>query len=389
MISETETKKRDIVKPKRTRYVAGKNEEGPIVVLFVGIHGNETAGVEAVENVLQKLKSKGLSVKGTLYAITGNLEALARKVRYVDTDLNRLWEMYNTQNDFSVSTKKDENKLPVEHLESLRVKIAIDEIIEKHKEEDRKFIFADLHTTSSESCAFILLNDTLGNREIARKFPVPQILGIEENIHGTLLSYINNLGYRAIGFEAGAHTSEKSVIRSEAFIELLLHNTGLMKLDEDELVVCEEAISAYTDVPDTYFEILYHHLIDDAEKFKMIPGFTNFDPVKKGTPLAYDDGELIRAPKSGRIFMPLYQKRGNDGFLIINEVSPFWLTLSAWLRQSLIHKVLKFLPGVVKRDSQTFEVNRGVALFFVKEIFHLLGYRVTLKNENTYVCYRR
>jgi predicted deacylase len=388
MTPETETQNSKTVTTERIQHAGADIPGGPIVVLFVGIHGNETAGVRAVENVLGKISANGASAGGSLYAITGNLEALARGVRYVDTDLNRLWEMYNTERDFSVSVNVDE-KTPVEYLESLRVKSAIEEILEKHNHDRRNFIFADLHTTSSESCAFILLNDSLANREVARKFPVPQILGIEENIQGTLLSYINNLGYKAIGFEAGAHTSEKSVERSEAFIELLLHNTGVMKLDDKELRKCEEIISAYSDVPDTYFEIRYHHLIENAERFNMIAGFNNFDPVKEGIPLAYDEGAMIRAPESGRIFMPLYQKRGNDGFMIIEEVSPFWLTLSGWLRQSSIHSILRFLPGVEKKDSQTYEVNRDVAIFFVKEIFHLLGYRVTEKDRKTYVCYRR
>lgn len=388
MTPEPETQHKNTVTPKRIQHAGADSSDGSVVVLFTGIHGNETAGVQAVENVLKKLSANGESAGGSLYAITGNLEALARGVRYVDTDLNRLWEMYNTERDFSLSMEEDE-KTPVEYLESLRIKSAIEEILEKHNHNRQKFIFADLHTTSSESCAFILLNDSLANREIARKFPVPQILGIEENIHGTLLSYINNLGYKAIGFEAGAHTSQKSVQRSEAFIELLLHNTGVMLLDEPELRKCEEIISAYSDVPDTYFEIRYHHHIDDAEHFNMIAGFNNFDEVEEGISLAYDDGALIRAPKSGRIFMPLYQKRGNDGFMIIDEVSPFWLTLSAWLRQSFIHSILRFLPGVKKKDSQTYEVNRDVAMFFVKEVFHLLGYRVTEKDIKRYVCYRR
>jgi predicted deacylase len=388
MISETETLKTKAVNAKRVQHAGTDSPGHPVVVLFVGLHGNETAGITAVENVMGSLSKEKSALQGSLYAITGNMEALARGLRYVDTDLNRLWEKFNTDQDFSLSVHENDSA-PVEYRESLRIKSAIEEILEKHNHDQQRIIFADMHTTSSESCAFILLNDTLANRALARKFPVPQILGIEENIHGTLLSYINNLGYRSIGFEAGAHTSEKSVIRSEAFIMLLLHNSGVVQLGEAERFKLEEEVRAYSDVPDTYFEIRYHHLIDDAETFSMLPGFRNFDPVEKDMPLAYDNGILIKAAESGRIFMPLYQKRGNDGFLIVEEVPPFWLTLSAWLRQSFIHSLLKFLPGVKKMDHQAFEVNREVAIYFVREIFHLLGYRVTEKDSKTYVCYRR
>lgn len=388
MIQETELENHIALTSKRLQKAEISDSDGPVIVLFVGMHGNETAGVQAVENMFRELSSQLCELNGSLYAVTGNLEALKRGVRYIDTDLNRLWEMYNTEKDFS-SLSNNAKPAPVEYRESLEIKTAIDEILEKHSGRNQKIIFADIHTTSSESCAFILLNDTLQNREIARKFPVPQILGIEENIHGTLLSYINNLGYRAIGFEAGAHTSSKSVQRSEAFIRLLMHNTGVRTLDAAGFEKSEEQIQAYDEVPGTYYDIRYHHLIEDAELFNMNPGFKNFDLVEKDMPLAYENGTLIKAPVSGRIFMPLYQKRGNDGFLIVEEVSPFWLTFSAWLRTSSIHSFMKLLPGVKKIDDQIFEVNREVALFFVKEMFHLLGYRVTEKNSTTYLCYRR
>ena len=388
MIEETELKKKQKnIVSNRLEFSHISNEDDPVVVLFVGIHGNEKAGVFAVKNVINEFSEEN-KLRGSLYAIRGNIEALNRGVRYIDTDLNRLWEIFGTDREFNRSYPGADTT-PAEYSESLEVKSAIEKILKRHDRKKREIIFADLHTTSSESCSFILLNDTLANRKMARKFPVPQVLGIEENIHGTLLSYINNLGCRAIGFEAGAHTSEDSVKRSEAFIYLLLHHCRLIELDPVDLKEAEKVINAYATVPDTYFEIRYHHYVENPKKFEMMPGFHNFDLIKKDTPLAYDDGDLIQAPVSGRIFMPLYQKKGNDGFLILDEVSPFWLTLSSWFRNSSFHAVLQYLPGVTKRSRQVYEVDRKIAKFLVKEIFHLLGYRVIEKNENTFICYRR
>lgn len=386
MLQETEFLKTNQIISKRIHWFEPGDPTGPVIVLFVGIHGNEMAGIEAVDKISEALKEGDKKLKGAVYAVTGNIKALKQGVRYVDTDLNRLWELFNTEHDFSTLNGSDR---PSEYNESLHIKAALEKIIENHSDEAGDFIFADLHTTSSESCAFILLNDTLSNREIARKFPVPQILGIEENIRGTLLSYINNLGYKAVGFEAGSHTAENSVLRSEAFLWLLFHNTGLIKLDNDEIGFHIAQLQAHPDVPDTYYDIRYHHYIDDNSQFEMLKGFENFDVIEKGTPLANHYGELITAPVSGRIFMPLYQKSGNDGFLIIDEVSAFWLRLSSYLRKSFIHKLLKHLPGVKQKDSQIFEVNLQIARFLVKDIFHLFGYRVTKKDEYTLLCYRR
>jgi len=388
MIKSSETDLLHTAISKRMQCIGAGKAGYPIVVFFVGIHGNERAGVIAIQDILDEFKESGIEPDGKIYVITGNLEALERGVRYVDTDLNRLWEKFNTDQDFTALAENGES-MPSEYLESLEIKSEIDNILNAHNQDKPGILFADLHTTSSESCAFILLNDTLANRALAQKFPVPQILGIEENIHGTLLSYINNLGCRAIGFEAGAHTSSESVQRSKAFIRLLLHHTGLVKTGAGELGRCEVEMVDDSEMPSAYYEIRYHHFIDDVSKFNMYPGYRNFDPVEKGETLAIEKGEVIKAPEEGRIFMPLYQKSGNDGFLIIREVSPFWLTFSAWLRDSFIHSLLAYLPGVTRSGTQEFTVNRDIALFFVKEIFHLLGYRVTEKDSSTLICYRR
>ena len=53
---------------------------GPTIVLFGGIHGNETAGVFALNDVFSLLNPEHIS--GTLYAITGNTEALKQNKRY-------------------------------------------------------------------------------------------------------------------------------------------------------------------------------------------------------------------------------------------------------------------------------------------------------------------
>ncbi len=385
-MQKTDLISKKIEQSNRIRFSKSGAKDGPVLVLFAGIHGNEPAGLKAVDALSERLDSSSRAFNGTIYAVTGNKKALELGVRYLDTDLNRLWEIFNTTKERPFLNGVN---VPAEYHESLEIKKLVDAIIEAHEESAKEFIFADLHTTSSQSCAFILLNDTLENREIARQFPVPQVLGIEENIHGTLLSYINNLGYKAIGFEAGAHNDEKSIERSEAFLWLLMNALGLYELKDSEISKFEERLHAHPGVPETYYEVRNHKYVEDPDFFEMISGFENFDTVKKGTPLAYEEGMLIKAPVSGRIFMPLYQKEGHDGFMIIREVPEFWLKLSAYLRSSFIHNYLKYLPGVSVINSQSYRVNRTLARFLVKEIFHLLGYRVTEKDENTLVCHKR
>ena len=385
-MQKTDTENKTEEQIERIYWSKEGNQHGPVLVLFVGIHGNEPAGLRALDRLKEKLDDNTSNFKGTVYGITGNIEALRLGVRYLDTDLNRLWELFGTSRDFSAMNGKS---APAEYKESIEIKQAIHKIIEKHSGEASEFVFADLHTTSSQSCAFIILNDSIANRELARKFPVPQILGIEENIHGTLLSYINNLGYKAVGFEAGAHNDEASIKRSEAFLWLLLDRIGIYNLDPKKSAFWEKELDAHPGVPDTYYEVKHHKIVDDPLKFDMIAGFQNFDNIEKGDPLAHENDELIEAPTYGRIFMPLYQKKGHDGFLIIREVPEFWLKLSGYLRKSYIHEYLKYLPGVTETGTGSYEVDLNIARFLVKDIFHLFGYRVTEKDEHTLICHKR
>ena len=81
--------------------------------------------------------------------------------------------------------------------------------------------------------------------------------------------------------------------------------------------------------------------------------------------------------KKGILFMPLYQKQGEEGFFLIRKTPAWALKLSAKLRKWKIHEFLTKLPGVSWADSQhdRLLVNLNVARFLNRPIFHLLGYR--------------
>jgi succinylglutamate desuccinylase len=360
-------------------------DSGPVVVIFSGIHGNELAGLHASRRLAETLSKDTGRLKGSVYMVSGNLKAIRQGVRYLDRDLNRIW------GDFSKEDRSTDLAQSSEWKEANELVGVLDEIANEHEYVTKDLSFIDLHTTSAKSCAFILFNDTLKNRDRAADFPVPQILGIEETIHGTLMSYINDLGFPAIGFEAGKHEDERSIARTEAFLWLYLHHAGILPLKARDLHHHESVISGENDLGDEYYEITYHHYVEDAAKFKMKDGYYNFDTVRKGDLLAFYDDEPVYAPKNGLIFMPLYQTKGSDGFFILKGRSAFWLKLSAAVRDSFINNYLHLLPGVAKMEAQQFayQVNLRVARLFVKELFHLMGYRVIKQDTKTLICYKR
>jgi hypothetical protein len=252
--------------------------------------------------------------------------------------------------------------------------------------------FIDLHTTSSKSCPFIPINDTMENRRFARKFPVPTVLGIEEFLDGPLLSYINEIDHVALGFEAGQHDDKNSIQHHIAFVGLvLLYSNLITENDIPDYHTYWKKLKEAGQKERGIYEIKHRYEVNDASKFSMKKGFKSFDKIEKGQALAKDNDIPINAIESGKIFMPLYQNQGEDGFFIIAKIHPIWLKLSSLLRKLKVEALLVALPGV-KRDPEnpkTIVLNRTIARFFSKDIFHLLGFRMKAKDQNTYRFTRR
>lgn len=356
---------------------------GPTLVFFAGIHGNEVAGVFALEKVFGELEKIRDKIRGKIYGICGNLKALASNKRYIKEDLNRLWTKSNIK-------KIVKSKAPTDEEEELVVLLVILEAI--LKDDPGPYYFIDLHTTSSKTLPFITINDALINRKFSEMFPVPIVLGIEEFLDGPMLSYINQLGYVAVGFESGQHDEEDAITNNVAFIFLTLVFARLIKkksLPEFDLYYnqLENVSRSISDI----FEITYLHRIQNGEEFKMLQGFESFQTIKKGTPLAISDGLPIASQYTARLFMPLYQKQGNDGFFLIRSIPYFALKLSSILRKIKFDNLLVWLPGIQweNREKEILRVNLNTAKYFTGPLFHLLGYRIRVMDENYIRLYNR
>src|SRR5262249_26107068 len=151
-------------------------------------------------------------LRGEVVLLRGNTRALKRKVRYIDADLNRQWTADNVR--MSELVNRDRSKIS-EFLEQKELIKAIKEAVGRARGD---VYFVDLHTTSAKGQPFATVGDTLRNRNFALSFPVTIVMGLEEQIDGTLLEYLNNLGAITMGFEAGQHDAITSVEHGEALI---------------------------------------------------------------------------------------------------------------------------------------------------------------------------
>ena len=361
--------------------IKGK-DPGPTLVVTAGIHGNEPSGVLAARRLRMMLEN--IPIKGHLMVLGGNIDALAKGQRFSEVDLNRIWKEDRIR-EIERGTFSPSNQDEAEQLEIYQL---IRDLLQK---DDGPFFFVDLHSTSSDTIPFIVVNDSLKNRAFTEQYPLPLVLGIEEYLEGALLSYINELGYIAFGFEGGQHDDLVSVENHLSFLLLTLVYAGMISKEDFDFDRCFNALAKNTVNRQKFYEIFYQFKLKDEDQFVMTPGYVNFQHIEKGKKLATFNGKVIQADQDAMIFMPLYQDQGSEGFFAIREVSPRFLRLSRWLRLKRWDHLLTYLPGVQWQDKErsTLRVNRRVARFFTKQIFHFFGYRARKFDQDHYLMKNR
>ena len=75
-------------------------EKGPLLICFGGMHGNELAGVKALEIMFDKLAvephtNPSFVFRGRMLGLRGNRKAMKFNKRFLVKDLNRQWTNEN------------------------------------------------------------------------------------------------------------------------------------------------------------------------------------------------------------------------------------------------------------------------------------------------------
>lgn len=363
------------------------NPNGPNLVFVGGIHGNEPSGVLALYRVMEKVRPLKPLLQGNVYALAGNLNALEKGERYIVNDLNRIWQAEKVEKARIRDYKPTEIINEVE--EQIELWAYIDDLMNRKQ---GRFIFVDLHTTSSVSIPFITMSDTIMNRSFAQKIPVPIVLGVENYLNEPLLSYLTDLGCISMAFEAGQHTDNETVKNHEAMIWLSLVQAGIIQKKEIRgYRSIYHKLELNANKNKHVYAIHYRQHINPGEEFRMVPGYTNFQAVHKGQHLATLDGKPVPAQQNGLIWMPLYQSQGSDGYFLIQKIARIWLFVSYFFRKMELYRILRYLPGVkpFMETKHIMVVNTQVAKVYSKQILNLMGYRRTKKQGNLTLYIRR
>lgn len=349
----------------------GAPGSGPALVATAGIHGNEPAGLAAAERVLAYLEAHRPEARGSFVVLRGNTRALTAKKRFIVKDLNRQFLPERVE----VILQASPNTLDPEDLE---LRELLEATLGELRSAQGDGYFLDLHTTSAVGVPFLLLGDTLRNRTFSTHFPLTVVLGLEEQLDGTLLEYLNDLGYITLGCEGGQHDLESSVDHHEAVLWIALVAAGVLdESDVPDLARLREILDGARSSAPRVMEVRYRHVIVPQDRFQMRPGFSTLQPVETGQLLAWDTRGEVRAHWDGWILMPLYQGLGNDGFFLARSVKPWWLGVSAVLRRLRLSPLLRLLPGVSRHPERedSLVVDTRIARWFPLEIFHLFGFR--------------
>lgn len=354
---------------------------GSLLILVGGLHGNEPAGVRAIERVFSRLAQLDHPLNGAVIGLAGNLRAMARGERFSARDLNRLWTREEVER-ARASTDPDD-----EGLEQLELLAELEPLL---RGKWRRVVLLDLHSTSAEGAPFSIMGDTLQNRSVAFALPIPAILGLEERVDGTLLSYFSELGHTAVCVEGGQNDNPTTIDHHEAAIWITMTQVGLLRRSyvPDLQRHHDTLVSASQGAP-RVVELRHRQEVPRDVDYEMEPGYTNFQPVLRGETLGHlvvkEGGQLrrraTRTPLRGLVLMPLYQGKGDDAFFIGRAVRPVWLKVSAWLRRLRLGVILRYLPGIHASDEgpRVLQVDTHVARWYVLEILHLFGYRRSLR----------
>lgn len=304
----------------------GQND-GALVLVLGALHGNEPAGVRALEEIFRMLEREAADnpafvFHGKLVGLLGNRQAFEAGVRFLGKDLNRQWTLENVQRIQHEQSAglADEDFEMAELLEAIHAEI--------RASNPETLVLLDLHTTSAEGGIFCIPTDEKASLRLAKELHAPVILNLFEGVEGTLLRFAADGHFQISGFpkytfgvafEAGQHGDPFSMSRSVAAIVNCLRATGCV--EQEELDNHHgDILQQYSDHLPKVTRLRHVHHIRPGDAFRMRPGYVNFQPVQKSEHLADDVTGPILAPDKGLILMPLYQPKGSDGFFIVQEL---------------------------------------------------------------------
>jgi predicted deacylase len=258
------------------RIAAEKN--GPRVVMFAGVHGDEVSGVHAIEKLLfDFFGGKRKLIQGSLTLARVNEHALSAERRYVKHNMNRLFrdnygpEIDKTSYEFS---RTQELKTILQNCD----------------------YFLDFHSAPIAEEPFVVAETKAV--EFFGKLAIPRIMTgwskfSSGAIGGDTENYANAYGAIAATLESGSHFEKSSIdVAYKSAIALL----GLLGMLEE----AEQHVTGKSEVFDVYAVVT-----KDFDDFHYVGEVKTFQFLKKGKAFAIQDGHTVNVLEDSYLLIPM------------------------------------------------------------------------------------
>lgn len=241
---------------------------GKTVAIMAGVHGNEKAGIMALDYL-----NKNLQVaRGCVYLIYANPVAIEKHVRYEHKNLNR-------------------NFYEKEHVETYE-DILAENIMKVLDDCDALLDLHSYREPLGESIPFLIAEP--GSAQIIKNMDFKIVVsGLNDLESGASDGYMNKLNKMGICAELGAIEEPEKFVdlgieTSYRFLEAMGLIEGDGKVEPREKLYMQATM-------------IYKKKTND---FSFVKPFKTFEAITKGQILAHDGVEVIRAPYDGFIIFP-------------------------------------------------------------------------------------
>lgn len=260
-------------------YCLESGVEGPNLLVFGGIHGDEPCGVYAIERFMKELSDgKWELLNGSITFAYGNLEALAQKKRYVDYNMNRMFGL---------------ESVGLESVEYERVRM-LETLFEG------KDAFLDLHSASSKAPDFMMAEKNAFDLACSLG-PSFVVSGWEKfaDVGGDTECYANSLGLIGMTYEAGQHNDPLAL---ENAYKVLLRFLAVYGVIDYEFSIDE-----------TPTMILSEVILKKSDSDKWLIPVENMQFVSKGTAILQLDDSQFAVPFDCYLVFPTACERVKVG----------------------------------------------------------------------------
>ncbi len=258
------------------------SESGPTLAIFAGVHGNETAGVLAFQELIPKLKI----TKGTLFLVFANPPAIEANVRMINKNLNRCFFKGNNGNEYE----------DIRARELMAVLDQCDALLDIH-------MFYD-----PEGLPFVICEDNA--IDLAKNFDVPIISTNWTEVEpGGTDGYMYLNGKITVCIECGpiSKAAKYKDLAAQSIYQFLQYFN-----------MSDKHVPTATN-PKRIIKAL-NAVHKSSEQFILTDGLHNFDRLTPGQVIATENDKTYTANKGECIIFPHYKARlGEEAYIIGSE----------------------------------------------------------------------